>query len=249
MGATRIDRMYHHGNIDIIDANYVSASFSDHHSLVVKVRLPDLFSRLLSPKTKPFFKARPEVVRDPLFKSQLKNSFHEWIGVKDKLGFMIWWEKLVKPGIRKLLIKRSKEINQERRGLLNLLLVRQAYLVRKLHMGCYDKLKEHKIVQNEIQNWYQQENHKIKIQSKMEDIVEDEKVNIYHHELHRKFMKKSSILTLTLRHMRDIVSALAIWRGVPLKFCQALLFWMTVLSRPSSVKLLRYSALMIMHCY
>ena len=69
VGATRIDRMYHHGNIDIIDANYVSASFSDHHSLVVKVRLPDLFSRLLSPKTKPFFKARPEVVRDPLFKA------------------------------------------------------------------------------------------------------------------------------------------------------------------------------------
>ena len=41
----------------------------------------------------------------------------EWQDVKDHgVDVLIWWEKLVKPGIRKLALERSKELKKERRG-------------------------------------------------------------------------------------------------------------------------------------
>ena len=49
-----------------------------------------------------------------------------------QLGTLDWWEMIVKPGIRKLGQVRSKEINQARREELNLLLLRQSYLTRKI---------------------------------------------------------------------------------------------------------------------
>ena len=45
---------------------------------------------------------------------------------------LIWWELLVKPGIKQIGIKRSKEINKEKREELNLLLLRQVYLVKMI---------------------------------------------------------------------------------------------------------------------
>ena len=136
-------------------------------------------------------------MRDPLFKSRLKSKFQTWVEVKGRLGFMDWWEDIVKPGVKQLLIQSGKEIVKERRGRLNLLLIQQAYLVRKLHNGCLDKLKEHKKVQLEINEWYQEESKKLQIQSKMDEIVESETVNIFHHEIHKKHITKSSILKLT----------------------------------------------------
>ena len=66
--------------------------------------------------------------------------------------------------MKKLLIERGKEINKEKRGSLNLLLIRQAYLVKKLHAGSLDKIKEHKIVQDKINVCYHEENKKVQIQ-------------------------------------------------------------------------------------
>ena len=68
--------------------------------------------------------------------------------------------------------------------------------MRKLHDGSIEKLEELKDVQNQINDWYNQESEKVKIQSKMDDIIEFEKVRIYHHELHQKHLAKSSILKL-----------------------------------------------------
>ena len=109
---------------------------------------------------------------------------------------MSWWEDIVKPNIKKLLIERGKEVATERRGTLNLLLIRQAYLVKKIHKGNFSKLIELKVVQSEIQNWYSKESEKIKMQGKVEDINESESVRIYHHEIHQKKIKQSSILKL-----------------------------------------------------
>ena len=110
---------------------------------------------------------------------------------------MDWWEDIIKPGTKKLLIERGKEMSKENRGRLNLLLIRQSYLVRKLHEGCFDRLLEHRKVQLEINEWYQEESLKLQVQSKMSDIVESESVNIFHHDLHKKYILKSSILRLT----------------------------------------------------
>ena len=59
----------------------------------------------------------------------------EWKAVTNQgVDILIWWEKLVKPGIRKLAITRGKEMNRDRRGFLNLLLFRQAYLTSKVQV-------------------------------------------------------------------------------------------------------------------
>ena len=48
---------------------------------------------------------------------------------------LVWWDKVVKPGIRKLGIKRNKQLNIEKRETLNLLMLRQSNLSRKIQMG------------------------------------------------------------------------------------------------------------------
>ena len=57
-------------------------------------------------------------------------------------------------------------MKQERIAALNLLMLRQDYLVRKLQSGEFDKLGELKLVQAYIQQWHDQECDKIKIQAR-----------------------------------------------------------------------------------
>ena len=57
----------------------------------------------------------------------------DWKEVKD-LGqdVLTWWEIVVKPGVKKLAVQRSKELNSHtKKGEINLLLIQQAYLARK----------------------------------------------------------------------------------------------------------------------
>ena len=81
-GATRIDRQYHWGNITVISATYIGVAFSDHHALVLELKIPASFSQLLSPKYRPQFKSKPEVIRDQEFNIRLKKSMAEWEQVK-----------------------------------------------------------------------------------------------------------------------------------------------------------------------
>ena len=52
-GATRIDRQYHWGSMTVLEVRYVGLAFSDHHGLIVKIKLPESQSKLLCPKSKP----------------------------------------------------------------------------------------------------------------------------------------------------------------------------------------------------
>ena len=111
----------------------------------------------------------------------------EWQEVrKQGVDTLIWWEKLVKPGVRKLAIARSKKMNKEKRGYLNLILVRQAYLTSKVQLGMFSKLTELKHVHLLIEKWYEEECAKIAIQSRAEDIQQSEKIRIHHHEIHQQ---------------------------------------------------------------
>ena len=57
------------------------------------------------------------------------DTMESWTRVKTFQGVdtdnLLWWEFLVKPGIKKLGIQRYKELNKGRREELNLLLLRQ----------------------------------------------------------------------------------------------------------------------------
>ena len=87
-------------------------------------------------------------------------------------------------------------IGKEKRGELNLLLLQQAYLTRKMQAGELGRLGELKEVQALIQNWYQEESRKVVLQSRVDDVQESEKVRIFHHEQHKRHVKRSTILKL-----------------------------------------------------
>ena len=57
---------------------------------------------------KPQFKSKPEVITDPAFIERLKAKMLEWEQVRKAGADTIsWWELLVKPGIKKLLIDKE----------------------------------------------------------------------------------------------------------------------------------------------
>ena len=142
-GATRIDRNYNFGDLHVLEAKYVPLAFSDHFSHIVRISLPDPLSRILSPKCRPSFRLRPEIVRDYKFKQRLREAMVDWQRVKSfqgEIGPLQWGEFLVKPGIKKLGIQRTKEINKAKGEELNLLLLRQLYITKKIQEGQHGKL-------------------------------------------------------------------------------------------------------------
>ena len=63
-GATRIDRSYNWGEVTVHGANYVPVAFSDHMAYVVSISIPTLPSSMVSPRSRPLFKVRPEFICD-----------------------------------------------------------------------------------------------------------------------------------------------------------------------------------------
>ena len=197
-GATRLDRMYHYGQLRIIQAFYVGVAFSDHFSLIVKIKLPENMTKYSSPKYRPLFKSKPDIIDDELFQMRLKENVELWKNVRDQtsLKTLDWWELIVKPNIKKLLIERGREVSREKFGTLNMLLVRQAFLVKKVQEGMLHHLAQLRFVQGEIVRWHNQECEKVKMQARCEEIDSVENVRIYHHELHKRHIVRSSILKL-----------------------------------------------------
>ena len=70
----------------------------------------------------------------------------------------------MKPGIRCIAIERSKELNQEHRGTLNLLLIKQAYFMKKVRSDLNNITfqAELKQVQIQICNWYETQSKKFR---------------------------------------------------------------------------------------
>ena len=125
----------------------MSFAFSDHFAHIIKLQLPASMNKLSCPKSKPLFKSKPNVIKDDIFILRLKEHFILWSNVKEAgLDSLTWWEEVVKPGIKKLLIQRGQELNKERSGILNLLQIRQSYLVKKLHSGLSQHLADLKLV-------------------------------------------------------------------------------------------------------
>ena len=111
---------YSWGDVKVVKAWYEPIALSDHMAYIINFSLPPQAAKMLSPRSRPQFKTRPEVICDSVFQEHLSDSMADWQEVRD-LGLEVlqWWELLVKPGIRKLALKRSKQINREKKGELN----------------------------------------------------------------------------------------------------------------------------------
>ena len=110
---------------------------------------------------------------------RVKESMAEWEQIcKEGLPVMSWWEMIVKPGVRKIAMSRSKEINQERREEMNLLLLRQAYLDKKIqnnNMLAWSNWQTDLVsIQDQIQAFYSRLADKIKHQSRVDESERNE---------------------------------------------------------------------------
>ena len=210
-GATRIDRSYNWGEVTVNEAKYEPVAFSDHMTYIVSLRVPNLPLSLLSPRSRPLFKVKPEVICDKLFQERLAESMTDWMEIRAAgLDVLTWWEIVVKPGVKKLAVQRSKELNCQSRGEINLLLIQQAYLARKMMEGDHAQLANLRCVQMEIEQWYEKQSEKILLQSRSDEVSSNEKVRIYHHDLHKKHLKRCSILNCKLMKelLKDMLNVL-----------------------------------------
>ena len=186
VGASRIDRCYHWGSVTVLDSSYEAVAFSDHFAHIVTVIPPDHTRISASSKSRPFFKTSPELVCDEVFKAWLQRDMMDWQEVLGRgLNILSWWELIVKPGIRRLAIKRSKELKRLKRSRLNCLLLKQGFFTKELQAGKQEFLLQLRQVQSEIQGWYENESRKVVLQSRVEDVQQSEKVRILHHEPRR----------------------------------------------------------------
>ena len=167
------------------------------HSLITSPSSQPGLERILSPLSRPLFKTSPEVISDKVYKERLVREMVEWMKVKERgLSILPWWELVVKPGIRRLAINRSKELNKRKHSKLNCLLMKQCYFTKEVQMGNTTMLRQLKEIKAEICEWYEAQSRKIILQSRVDDVQESEKVRIFHHEQHRKMCKQSAILKL-----------------------------------------------------
>ena len=90
----------------------------------------------ICPKSVPLFRIKVEVIQDQLFQKCLSETMACWQHVRSfGLDVMSWYENVVKPGVRKLAQKRSREMFKVKQEELNLLRLMQAYFNRKLILG------------------------------------------------------------------------------------------------------------------
>ena len=198
-GASRIDRQYVWGLISASRSFYVPLAFSDHYGLIIDLNVSSSPTRSGFIKGSKNFKIRNEVARDQIFQEKVNSGMQQWKLIQNNgLDILTWWELVVKPGIRRIAMERSNELNKEHRGALNILLIRQAFVTKKLRsdLNSISLLAELKQIQTQICDWYDRQSKKIQDQSRIDEFLSTENTRVYHHELHKQSIKRSSIVKL-----------------------------------------------------
>ena len=81
----------------------------------------------------------------------MSEAMQGWEAVRSYgLDTLVWWEQVVKPGVKKLAQRRARTMTRESKEELNLLRLRQGYLNRKLSQGELWRMLELKAVHSAI---------------------------------------------------------------------------------------------------
>ena len=98
-----------------------------------------------------------------------------WRVARYKKDPLIAWEKVIKPGIAKLAKERYKEMKEDKRCRIMHLNLMQATYMEQLHFGHWEALKDLKLVQKEMTDFYECEANKIMVEAKTYDLENSEK--------------------------------------------------------------------------
>ena len=195
-GATRIDRCYSWGNMRVQEAEYLVVSFSDHLAHVITLDTSSIKS-LNNHRKRSLYKIKHFVIEDVIFQSNVRNSFQEWLILKDGLSPTFWWENIVKPGIKYIALSREKEINRQRRRKLAALQLRLSFHLKTLKkcapedfVKCLTKLES---VKAEMKLFYQERAKIILMQNRAEVFDMSDVTKLYHYESLNNYVTKSDI--------------------------------------------------------
>ena len=195
-GATRIDRCYTWGNNCVQEAEYLAVSFSDHLAHVITFDTSSTKSQNNFRK-RSLYKIKHFVIEDAIFQNNVRDSFQDWLLLKDGLSPTFWWENIVKPGIKEIALSREKEINGQRRRKIAALQLRLSYHLRTLKncttedfVECVSKLEN---VKAEIKLFYQERAKIILLQNRAEVFDMSDETKLYHYESLNNYVTKSEI--------------------------------------------------------
>ena len=173
---SRIDRIYVKNLANHIDKiNVVHVNFSDHSSIEMSIRLPDV------PKVgKYYWKMNILMLEDHYIKEEFRV---EWGRIRNIISFFDtindWWELYAKPQIKRFFIDKGREESRKKYGILQYLEVKLNRLYDKLNktgVMNYSEVKEIKDRINSIKNEILEG---VKIRSRLQEQIEGEKVSAY----------------------------------------------------------------------
>ena len=193
-GATRLDRSYAWGNVDLKDSGYSNVAFSDHfaHLLTIQIQGQGFHS---SPKSRPPFKIYPNIASDEIFKLRIHNKLSLWLPGKNKVPIQRFWDS-IKVEIRKLAMERNKELRKEQQMELNFLTLAQTHLSDQVLRGDMSKFSQLDEINKRIIIFFKKRAEQIKIQCGLQDIDQSEQLRVYHYEIHKRELNKRKILKL-----------------------------------------------------
>ena len=101
----------------------------------------------------------------------------DWIRVKEAgANLMVWWDSMLKIGVKYLAVQRAKEIEKQRLRVLNMLKLKQAFLTSQVQGNVPNYLTELSVINGLISNWYNSESEKISQKSGQKTWVSMRKV-------------------------------------------------------------------------
>ena len=113
-GASRIDIAYRWGEGRMTMAKHVPIAFSNHHALYWTMTMPDI-DKIKNPKSRPRFRLTNEVLEESQFRDALREGMTIWKRIRgfgdkdDGPATLSWWERLVKPEIKRIGINRARK--------------------------------------------------------------------------------------------------------------------------------------------
>ena len=80
---------------------------------------------------------------------------NDWIRVKEAgANLMVWWDSMLKIGVKYLAVQRAKEIEKQRLRVLNMLKLKQAFLTSQVQGNVPNSLTQLSVINGQISNWY-----------------------------------------------------------------------------------------------
>ena len=195
--ASRLDRTYTRGTVSSRSCTTVALPFSDHLGVINELNLGgNVIPKI--PRVKPLFKSSPWVIQDPNFKAKLKDQLPIWLqSLTGDTNILDWWDNVFKRRLKSLMIEHSSIMTRQRRGVINLLNLQLSHATTNLMSDRSSIVyAEYESIKLKINNWYQEESKNLLLRCKARDIDESESATIYHHQMHQKRFKRSSLLKL-----------------------------------------------------